>query len=89
MQIGPDARVGCLTVISTINVLLESPQECISYPIPARCYTIKIPNTVLDVLKAGCIIYLGKVGSSSSEVDRKMLSRIVGSSIRSTLVTNY
>ena len=58
--------------------------------IPARCYTIEIPNTVLDVWKAGCIFYLGKVGSrSSAVVGRNMLSRIVGSSIRSTVVTNY
>ena len=185
MQIGPDARVGCLTVISTINVHEESPQESFFYPSSilfflfsfisliadgphhyhpscghkrsshlspvhalhffirfkfstlttrqpmvefnlltfprfplrkkehksyfgknrthgfrtSRCAaylldhsgdnTNEIPNTVLDVWKAGCIHYLGKVGSRSSEVDRKMLSRIVGCSIRSTLVTNY
>ena len=74
--------------------LLFPPSMCIHihksvFSISARCYTMEIHNTVLDVWKAGCIHYPGKVGSRSSEADRKMLSRIVGSSIRSTLVTNY
>ena len=43
------------------------------FPIQARCYTIEIPNTVLDVWKAGCILYPGKVGNSISEVDRKIV----------------